>query len=82
MEFLQELIKEQNSFNLMGVKESRHIAGRKDISTPSGRGHAGGRGEILYCLPYLYEFGIKEVHEVITTVSSRNAWVSRCMALC
>ena len=68
----------------MGVKESRHIAGIKYISTPirDWRGHAGGRGEILYRLPYLYEFGVKEVHEVITTVSSRNAWVSRCMALC
>ena len=70
VEFLEELIKEHYSFNLMGVKESRHIAGLK------------GRGEILYCLPYLNAFGFKEVHEVITTVSSRNAWVSRCMALC
>ena len=66
----------------MGVKESRHIAGLKDISTPSGTGEAMLGTEERFCIVSLYEFGVKEVHEVITTVSIRNAWVSRCMALC
>ena len=50
VEFLEELIKEQNSFNLMGVKESRHIAGRKDISTPSGTGEAMLGAEERFCI--------------------------------
>ena len=50
MEFLEELIKEQNSFNLMGVKESRHMAGRKDISTPSGTGEAMLGAEERFCI--------------------------------
>ena len=35
VEFLEELIKEENSLNSMGVKESWHMAGLKDISTLS-----------------------------------------------
>ena len=52
MEFLEELIKEQNSLNLMGVKDFRHIAGLKDISTPSGTGEAmlGAEAEERFCI--------------------------------
>ena len=50
MEFLEELIKEQNFFNLMGVKESRHIAGRKDISPPSGTREAMLGAEERFCI--------------------------------
>ena len=52
VEFLEELIKEQNSFNLMGVKESRHIVCPKDISTPSETREAmlGAEAEERFCI--------------------------------
>ena len=48
------------------MKESRHIAGLKYISTPSGTGEAmlGAEAEERFCIVSLYEFGVKEVHEV------------------
>ena len=50
--FFKEQIKEQNSFNLIEVKESRHIAGLKDISTPSGTGEAmlGVEAKEIFCI--------------------------------
>ena len=55
VDFLEELIKEHNSFNLMGVKESRQIAGLKDISTPSGTGEAmlGAEAEERICIVFV-----------------------------